>query len=101
MNSRSFLLPISLLEALMGDRVIPFRSRTPRLGIDVLRHLRRALLVSMMSAVPFWIPNAASQTADIPNPGLEIAAPSDVAAPPGDAQTLPSGLAMKVLKTGN
>ena len=83
----------------MGDKVASLRSRLP-LGIYA-RHLRGALFVGIMSVVPCWTPNAASQTADLTSSGLAITAPPDVAAPPADAQTLPSGLAMKVLKTGN
>jgi len=83
----------------MGDKVAFLRSRLP-VGIYA-RHLRGALFVGMMSVVACWSPNAASQTADFTSSGLTITAPPDVAAPPADAQTLPSGLAMKVLKTGN
>ena len=84
----------------MADKDIHFRSETPRPGMDS-RQLRYAVLLSLICVVPFWIQTAVSQTAEIANSGLVITTPPDVAAPPADAQTMPSGLAMKVLKAGN
>ena len=83
----------------MGDKVISSGSKMPWRGIYA-RRLRCALFVGMMSLVPLWIPNVGSQTADFTSSGLAIPAPPDVAAPPADVQTLPSGLAMKVLNIG-
>ena len=83
----------------MADKTLSFRSEMFHLSIG--ETIRRATFVTLMSVVPFWTQAAFSQTADLASSGLAITAPPDVAAPPADAQTLPSGLAMKVLKAGN
>jgi len=62
--------------------------------------LRGAIPVAVICSVAFCQP-ALSQGAEITNTGHVITAPGDVAAPPVDAQTTPSGLAMKVLRAGS
>src|SRR5437764_13603546 len=55
------------------------------------------LLALTLSICPF---QASSQTVEVTRTGQVITAPSDVAAPPPDAEITSSGLAMKVLKAG-
>jgi peptidylprolyl isomerase len=58
-------------------------------------------VVSLLHARVLIAQQAGAQKTEITSTGLIITAPSDVAAPGPDAETMPSGVAMKVLKPGN
>ena len=73
------------------------RSRQRKLATSTGEVNFLLLLALTLSICPF---QASSQTVEVTRTGQVITAPSDVAAPPPDAEITSSGLAMKVLKAG-
>ena len=74
--------------------------RKPRLAINV-RHRQWITLATLVFVIAICPSQASGQTTEVTRTGQVITAPLDVAAPPADAQATASGLAMKVLKSGN
>jgi len=70
-----------------------------RLAINP-RRMQFVTLFTLVFATAICPHQASGQTTEVTRTGQVITAPPDVATPPRDAETTPSGLAMKVLRAG-